>query len=106
MAGVALGAREGVNVLIVEVALVACHLQSPPDRFRKTWLLSGNPFFVRLLLRILLHDVLLSERLHCVAVLCRTKVNANRSRQDIKLLGFVESWQKCCRFVPEGRFEG
>ena len=42
MAGVTLGAREGVNILVVEVTLVARHGQSAPDRFSKAGSFIGH----------------------------------------------------------------
>ena len=106
VAGMALGAGEGVNILIVVVALLARHLQGSPDRFRKAWLLIGNLFFTRFLFKILLHDYLLSERMIRIAILHRISVYANRSYLNFKIYGFVKSWQKCRRFVQGGRVEG
>ena len=56
---VTLGAREGVDVLTVEVAIFARHCQVTPDRFGKIRCFFGELSLIQFLVRILLHDFLL-----------------------------------------------
>ena len=65
MAGMTLGAREGVDVLAVEVAIFAGHFQVTPDRFGKIWRFLGESFLLQFFVWTLLHDCLLFLKLHC-----------------------------------------
>ena len=65
MAGMTLGAREGVDVLAVEVAIFAGHFQVTPDRLGKIWRFLGESFLLQFFVWTLLHDCLLFLKLHC-----------------------------------------
>jgi hypothetical protein len=62
VAGVTFSAGESVDILTVEVAISARHLQVPPDRFGEVRRFFGEFFLPQLLAGIFLHDSLLSEK--------------------------------------------
>lgn len=65
MAGMTLGAREGVYVLAVEVAICAGHFKVTPDRFGEIRRFFGESFLLQFFVWILLHACLLFLKMHC-----------------------------------------
>ena len=63
VARMALGAREGINVLVVVLARIARHLQFSPDRPGEIRGLSGEFAAFGFFEQVLLHGSLLSEKI-------------------------------------------